>query len=188
MLQECLWELLRGEIGAAFVANVIVRDDETGFAPIVRSTRMRKFDYLFGRFSGAFAAGCCAFAAVPLAMLIGASMSGSIQGSSRRFSLAPDLKVYALLCVPTRFVAATACFALATMTRSMLATYVGLVAYHAVPDYEDDFRPPEARAHDRTIRLLRPRRLVSRDQVLDGHRTQHTAAAVRRRRALEPLP
>ena len=38
----------------AFVANVVVRDDETGFGPIVRATRVRKFDYLFGRFTGAF--------------------------------------------------------------------------------------------------------------------------------------
>jgi ABC-2 type transport system permease protein len=39
-------------VTTAFVANVIVRDDETGFGPIVRSTRMRKFDYLYGRFPG----------------------------------------------------------------------------------------------------------------------------------------
>ena len=42
-------------VTTAFVANVIVRDDETGFGPIVRSTRITKFDYLFGRFLGAFA-------------------------------------------------------------------------------------------------------------------------------------
>src|SRR4051812_31981744 len=30
----------------AFVANVIVRDDETGYGPIIRSTQVRKFDYL----------------------------------------------------------------------------------------------------------------------------------------------
>src|SRR3954467_5723023 len=49
-------------IMAAFVSNVIVRDDDTGFGPIVRSTRVSKLDYLFGRFSGAFLAGCLAFA------------------------------------------------------------------------------------------------------------------------------
>src|SRR3954467_3971828 len=39
----------------AFVANVVTRDDETGFAPIVRSTRIGKVDYLLGRFAGSFA-------------------------------------------------------------------------------------------------------------------------------------
>ena len=37
----------------AFVANVVVRDDETRFAALIHSTRIGKFDYLFGRFVGA---------------------------------------------------------------------------------------------------------------------------------------
>ena len=41
-------------VATAFVANVIVRDDDTGYGPIVRSTRITKFDYLFGRFLGAW--------------------------------------------------------------------------------------------------------------------------------------
>ena len=43
-------------VTTAFVANVIVRDDETGYGPIVRTTRISKFDYLYGRFTGAFLA------------------------------------------------------------------------------------------------------------------------------------
>ena len=49
----------------AFVANVVVRDDETGFGPIIRSTSISKFDYLFGRFTGAFLAITLAYLAVP---------------------------------------------------------------------------------------------------------------------------
>lgn len=55
-------------ISTAFVANVIVRDDESGFGPMVRSTQVRKFDYLLGRFTGAFLAAALAFATVPLAI------------------------------------------------------------------------------------------------------------------------
>ena len=40
-------------IVTAFVANVIVRDDETGFAPIMQSTRVSKLDYLVGPLRGA---------------------------------------------------------------------------------------------------------------------------------------
>ena len=54
----------------AFVANVIVRDEETGFGPIIRTTRIGKFDYLFGRFAGAFAAVALAFLAVPLGVFL----------------------------------------------------------------------------------------------------------------------
>ena len=32
----------------AFVANVVVRDDESGFGPMVRSTRVTKFAYFSG--------------------------------------------------------------------------------------------------------------------------------------------
>src|SRR3954468_1134073 len=33
-------------VSTAFVANVVVRDDDTGYGPLVRSTRITKFDYL----------------------------------------------------------------------------------------------------------------------------------------------
>src|ERR1043165_4080289 len=32
-------------IATTFVATVVLRDDETGFGPIVRATRVSKFDY-----------------------------------------------------------------------------------------------------------------------------------------------
>src|SRR5688572_28170285 len=37
-------------VTTAFVANVVIRDDETGFGPIIRSTRINRFEYLIGRF------------------------------------------------------------------------------------------------------------------------------------------
>jgi len=39
-------------VTTAFVANVVVRDDETGYGPIIRATRIRKAEYLYGRFLG----------------------------------------------------------------------------------------------------------------------------------------
>src|SRR5688572_33453199 len=38
-------------VTTAFVGNVVVRDDETGFGSIIRSTRIGKLPYMFGRFS-----------------------------------------------------------------------------------------------------------------------------------------
>ena len=61
-------------VTTAFVANVIVRDDETGYGPLVRATRVNKFDYLYGRFAGAFAAAALSFLAVPLAIVAGSFM------------------------------------------------------------------------------------------------------------------
>ena len=54
--------------------NVVMRDDETGFAAVIRATRVRKFDYLFGRFTGSFLTAMAIFAAVPPAILPGMMM------------------------------------------------------------------------------------------------------------------
>lgn len=116
-------------IMAAFVASVVVRDDETGFGPIVRSTRVSKFDYLFGRFTGAFIAGCLAFAAVPLAMMLGSIMPWLDPDKVGPFRLDHYLYVYGLICLPTLFVTGAGCFALATSTRSVAGTYIGVIAF-----------------------------------------------------------
>src|ERR1044072_3258913 len=58
----------------AIVANVVIRDDETGFAPIVRSTQVSKFAYLVGRFTGATAAALGVLAMIPLAIAVGSAM------------------------------------------------------------------------------------------------------------------
>src|SRR3977135_4050783 len=58
-------------VTTAFVANVIVRDDETGFGPIVYATRITKAQYLFGRFAGAWIAAAMAFLAIPFGVWLG---------------------------------------------------------------------------------------------------------------------
>jgi aminopeptidase N len=113
----------------AFVANVVVRDDETGFGPILRSTRITKFDYLLGRFLGAFPAAALAFIAVPAALWL-----GSLAPWLDPETLAPNrLRHYAyaylVLALPNIFLTAAVFFALATITRSMMATYLGVVGF-----------------------------------------------------------
>ena len=61
-------------VTTAFVASIVVRDEETGFGPILWSTRVSKFDYLYGRFAGAFAAVALAFLAVPIGAFVGSLM------------------------------------------------------------------------------------------------------------------
>ncbi|MGD0863940.1 MAG: M1 family aminopeptidase [Rhizomicrobium sp.] len=116
-------------IVTAFVANVVVRDDETGYGPIIRSTRITKFDYMFGRFTGAFLAGALAFASVPLAILIGSFMPWLDVAKVGPFRPEDYLYAYFVVAIPTLLVTSAAFFALATATRSMLATYIGVVAF-----------------------------------------------------------
>ena len=59
---------------AAFVSNVVVRDDQTGFGPILRSTDIGTANYLFGRFLGAFAVGALIMAATTAGAWLGTLM------------------------------------------------------------------------------------------------------------------
>jgi ABC-2 type transport system permease protein len=116
-------------VTTAFVANVIVRDDESGFGPMVRSTQVRKFDYLIGRFTGAFMAAAVAFLAVPLAMWLGSLMpwlDAETLGPNR---LQYYAFAYGALALPNVFLTAAIFFAVATVTRSMMYSYVGVVAF-----------------------------------------------------------
>lgn len=124
-------------VTTAFVANAIVRDDDSGFAPIIRATRIRKRDYVFGRFTGAFAAAALAFLAVPLGGLIGSIMPwidpetlGATRPGAYLFS-------YFMLALPGLWLSATLFFAVATVTRSMMWTYmcvVGLLIANVVTE------------------------------------------------------
>src|SRR5215468_3715424 len=111
----------------AFVANVVIRDDETGFAPIVRATPIRKSDYLIGRFTGAIIVGFTVLASVPLAMLVGSWMPWL--DTEKLGLFVPTHYLYALFVytLPTLLLTGAAFFALATATRSMMWTYVGLI-------------------------------------------------------------
>jgi ABC-type transport system involved in multi-copper enzyme maturation permease subunit len=113
----------------AFVANIVVRDDETGYGPIVRSTRITKFDYLFGRFTGAFGATTALALFIPLGILIGSFMPWVDPQRIGPFHAEHYLYTYFVIMLPTLLMLAAAFFALATATRSMMATYVGGVAF-----------------------------------------------------------
>jgi len=119
-------------VTTAFVANVVVRDDETGFGPILRTTRVGKFDYLYGRFTGAFVAAALSFLVVPLAIFL-----GSLMPWIDPERLGPNLPqaylfAYFALALPAIFLTSAIFFALATITRSMMWTYVGVIAFMVV--------------------------------------------------------
>ncbi|MEP7216424.1 MAG: ABC transporter permease, partial [Anaerolineaceae bacterium] len=116
-------------IVAAFVSNVIVRDDETGVAPLVQSTRITKADYLVGRFAGAGLVAFLVLASVPLGMLVGSWMPWLDQEKVGPFIASHYLYALFVIGLPTLFVMAAGLFALATLTRSMMWTYVGLIAF-----------------------------------------------------------
>ena len=58
----------------AFVANAIVRDDTTGYAPIVRATPVTERQMVFGRFLGGYGAAALGFLIVPFGAFMGTLM------------------------------------------------------------------------------------------------------------------
>lgn len=116
-------------VTTAFVANVIVRDDESGFGPMVRSTRVKKFDYLIGRFTGAFLAAAVAFLAVPFAIWLGSLMPWLDQETLGPNRLSYYAYAYFIMSLPGIFLTSCMFFAVATLTRSMMYSYLGVVVF-----------------------------------------------------------
>lgn len=116
-------------VTTAFVANVVVRDDETGFGSMVRSTRISKVDYLIGRFTGAFLAAAAAFITVPLAMWLGSLMPWLDQETLGPNRWSYYIFSYFVMALPGIFLTSAIFFALATVLRSMMATYLGVIAF-----------------------------------------------------------
>jgi ABC-2 type transport system permease protein len=116
-------------VGTSFVANVVIRDDETGFGPIIRSTQITKLEYLIGRFLGASAIAALCMLLVPLAVLLGSAMPWADPARLGPNRLADHLYGYFLIALPNVLITSAVFFALATITRSMMGTYLGVIGF-----------------------------------------------------------
>ena len=116
-------------VTTAFVASAVIRDDETGYGPIVRSTPLTKRDYLLGRFVGAFAVAALGLLLLPLAIVLGSMMPWADPATIGPNRLGHHLYGYVLIALPNLFVHSAVFFALATTTRSMMATYLGVLGF-----------------------------------------------------------
>ena len=112
----------------AMVASGMVRDEETGFGPILRSTRLGARDFAIGRFLGAFGAVLLAYLAVPAGLILGSLspwLDAETLGPFRPLDYLAD---YLCLAVPILFLTSALFFALASAVRSMMGAYLGMVA------------------------------------------------------------
>ncbi len=115
-------------VATAFVAGAVIRDDETGFAPLIRSTRVAKPAYVLGRFAGAATVAVLVMASVPLGQWVGSWMPWLDPERLGPQSPWPYLQALLVFALPTMLVISAAFFALATATRSLMWTYIGAVA------------------------------------------------------------
>jgi aminopeptidase N len=128
MITQAIMSLFAIFVIVAMVAGTVLRDDETGFAPILRATPMGKASYLVGRFIGANAAALIVIGAVPLAIAVGSAMPWVDPERVGPFHLRDYAWSLFAFGLPTLLIISATFFAIATATRSMMWTYVGAVA------------------------------------------------------------
>jgi len=120
-------------VTTAFGANVMIRDQETAFAPLLYSTRIGRSDYVFGRALGAFIVCVLCFSAVPLGILAGSSMPWLDKETLGPVSLPAYLWAFGVMVLPTLLFLVAVFSSAATLTRSMMGSYltaVGLIVVY----------------------------------------------------------
>jgi ABC-2 type transport system permease protein len=118
-------------ITTMFVATAILRDFETGTYELFFSRPLGKLDYLLGRLVAAFGVAALAFLGVTLGMIVGTFMPWLDQARLGPFM--PQAYLYALLvlALPNLFLSAATFFTVASLSRSMLSTYLAVVGFFA---------------------------------------------------------
>ncbi len=126
---------MMGSIGifitTMFVAGAILRDFDNNTHELFFSRPVKKRDYLLGRFVGAYLVSLVAFLGVPLGIFIGSLMPWL--EAERLGPFMPSAYAFGLLVLglPTLLFSACVFFALASLSRSMLFTYLGVVGFFA---------------------------------------------------------
>jgi ABC-2 type transport system permease protein len=115
-----------------FVAGGALRDFDNRSAELFFATPMKKRDYLLGRFGGGFVACVVVVFGAALGMLAGYFMPWVDAARIGPHSPAPYLWSLFVLLLPNLLFVAAMLFCLAVATRSMLATYIGVVAFFAL--------------------------------------------------------
>lgn len=113
----------------SFVANAIVRDEATGFGPIVRATPLTKTQLVLGRFLGGFAIALAGYLAVPIGMATGVLMPWVDPETVGPSGPAAYAWHFLVIAVPNIFISCAFLLALATTFRSMMASYIGVIVF-----------------------------------------------------------
>jgi aminopeptidase N len=111
----------------SFVANAVVRDDVTGFGPMIRATPVGRTTFLAGRFLGGLTIAILGFIAVPLGIAAGAAMPWVDSETIGPGGFATYAWPFLVIAVPNIILSSALLFSLATITRSMLASYLGIL-------------------------------------------------------------
>ena len=112
-----------------FIAGAALRDFEQNTAELFFTTPIRKRDYLLGRFGGGFLAALGVMLVAAIGLWLGSKMPWLDPARLGPTSVGAYLWSFGVLVIPNLLFIAALMFAFATLTRSMLYTYLGAIAF-----------------------------------------------------------
>ncbi len=112
-----------------FIANALLRDFEIGTADLFFSSPMRKHQFLIGRFSAALAASLIVYLVFAAGLLLASFMPWIDSERLGPHALWPYAWSFAVIVLPNLFITGAFLALLAVTTRSLLAVYIGVIAY-----------------------------------------------------------
>jgi ABC-2 type transport system permease protein len=113
----------------AFVSTAVIRDFELSTDALFFTKPIRKLDLLGGRFLGAVVVAFVVMVGAAVGLLLGTLMPWLDPARLVPFSLAPYVYALLVFVLPNLLVMGSFFFAIATLTRRVLAAYVGVVAF-----------------------------------------------------------
>ncbi|MCC2547544.1 hypothetical protein LJY25_13895 [Hymenobacter sp. BT175] len=116
-------------ITTAMMGNAVLRDFDYRIHPLFFTTPISKAGYLGGRFTGAILATAFVLLGIPLGLFLGTLMPGIQLDKLGPFSLMGYLQPFITVLVPNLLLTGAIFFTLATLTRNVLATYVGTILF-----------------------------------------------------------
>ncbi len=116
-------------VSTAFVASAVVRDYELGTDGVFFTTPVGKLQYLAGRFGGALTVALLIYVAVVLAIGLGSLMPWLEPERVGPFMPRAFGWAFVWVILPNIFLMSAIFFSVATLTRTLWGTYVGLVAF-----------------------------------------------------------
>lgn len=116
-------------LGPIFVAGAALRDFEAGTSELFFATPISRRAYLGGRFAAGYAIALAVMVFVALGMLLGVMMPWVDPQRIGPTSFGAYAYAFGVVLVPDLLFVSAMLFLLATLTRSMLGTYVGVIAF-----------------------------------------------------------
>lgn len=114
-------------VTTAIMANAIIRDNELNTHSIFYTKPISKFDYLIGRFTGSFIISFLIFWGAALGIMVSSIMPWQDPTRIGSFYLNPYLFSLFALVLPNVYILGAIFYSLATLTRNIYYTYVGVI-------------------------------------------------------------